>query len=168
MIILCADAQARYGDLDGARERYTKAVQRYDLDWPEAVFEAFTTFENVHGSLETVLSTRKHITQAQKKLSRRREREAQAQAAEQAAYAQQQADAVAAAAAAEPVALAVEVVSEPMVVDGAPATVTAEVVQPAAAEVSAPAVPVTAAPAPATAPATAQDNHADGEAQVKR
>ncbi|CAK9779644.1 hypothetical protein CC85DRAFT_289288 [Cutaneotrichosporon oleaginosum] len=151
--ILCADTQARYGDVDGARERYNKAIQRPDLDWPEAVYEAFITFENVHGTLEALQTARKHIATAQKKLNRRREREAQAQ---QAAYAQQQqqqqAEAAASQAVSEPVAAPAQPIDEAMVVDPAPSTVEA--------------------PAAATAPvaevAAPQDDKAAGEVQIKR
>lgn len=156
MVNLCAEVQARYGDLDGARERYTKAVQRPDLDWPEAVFEAFTNFENVHGSLETFVAARKQIAVAQKKLNRRREREAQAQQAQQAAYAQQQAEAMAAAAPVEAAEPQAEVV-EAMEVDG---------VAPAAVTEAAPAAETSAAASAPAAPAAPTEK--EGEGHVKR
>jgi hypothetical protein len=156
--ILCADTQARYGDLVGARELYDKAIQRPDLDWPEAVFEAFTTFENVHGSLETLQTARKHIGTAQKKLNRRREREAQAQQAAYAQQQQQQAEAAAPVAAVEPAAAPAEPVAEPMAVDSiAPPEVAP---QAAVAE-----EPVAAPVAEAAAPEAAK---ADGEVEIKR
>lgn len=156
MTILCADTQARFGDLDGARERYDKAIQRHDLDWPEAVFEAFTTFENVHGSLETLQAARKHIGTAQKKLNKRREREAQAQQAQQAAYAQQQAAAAAAVVGAAPA----ESVAEPMAVDNVALTASAEAAPQVVAE--------TQATAPAAAATAPEGDKADGEVQIKR
>ncbi|BEI87723.1 uncharacterized protein CcaverHIS019_0104410 [Cutaneotrichosporon cavernicola] len=165
--ILSADTQARYGDVDGARERYNKAIQGPDLDWPEAVFEAFTTFENVHGSLETIQAARKHIGTAQKKLNRRREREAQAQQAQQAAYAHPQAEA-AAPVAAEPATAPAEPAVEPMVVDSvAPAVASTEAAPPTSAqEKSAVAEKPSAAVAPGTT-ASAGDK-ADGEVEIKR
>lgn len=167
MTILCADAQARYGDLDGARERYTKVTPKWDLDWPEGVFEAFANFENVHGSLETVVAARKVIGGAQKKLNRRREREAQIQQAQQVAYAQQQAEVVAATIGAEPAVTPGEPAAEPMAVDGVEsAHAVAAVSQPAASEAAAPAAIVAVPATPAAPPA--QQEQAGEEAQIKR
>ncbi|GMK58444.1 hypothetical protein CspeluHIS016_0504760 [Cutaneotrichosporon spelunceum] len=158
--MLSADTQARYGDVDGARERYNKAIQRPDLDWPEAVFEAFVTFENVHGSLETLQAARKHIGTAQKKLNRRREREAQAQQAQQAQ--------VAARVPTEPAAVPVDTTSEPMAVDSvAPAAASTETVpQTVVEEGQATAEKLTTAVAPEAAMPAGRT--ADSEVEIKR
>ncbi|WOO76790.1 putative RNA-binding protein [Vanrija pseudolonga] len=96
--ILRADAQARTGDLEAARHVYESAIQRTDLDWPEAVYEAFILFENVYGDLDTLLKARRSIAREQQKVNRRRQK--QAEQTQQAALEAYQAEAAAAAAAA--------------------------------------------------------------------
>lgn len=83
--IMCADAQARIGETEAARRLFIHAVGRRDLDWPEAVYDAFTLFENTHGTLETLREAKSKIHHEQLKLNRRRQKaaEAEAQAAEQ-------------------------------------------------------------------------------------
>ncbi|WVR06547.1 hypothetical protein IAU60_003578 [Kwoniella sp. DSM 27419] len=54
----------------------SKAIHRSDLDWPEAVFEAFLQFEQLHGSLDSLLEAKKAISREQEKLVRRREKAA--------------------------------------------------------------------------------------------
>lgn len=63
-----------------AREGYTTAIQRSDLDWPEAVYEAFAQFESIHGTVETVFQTARKIEKESEKLARRREKTAQTMA----------------------------------------------------------------------------------------
>lgn len=53
------------------------AIQRSDLDWPEAVYEAFTQFESIHGTVETILLAARKIEKESEKLARRREKTAQ-------------------------------------------------------------------------------------------
>ncbi|EJT49300.1 hypothetical protein A1Q1_01600 [Trichosporon asahii var. asahii CBS 2479] len=151
--IMCADAQARIGETDAARKLYTQAIGRKDLDWPEAVYDAFTLFENTHGSLETLREAKKAIGHEQQKLNRRRQKAAEAQAQVEQQYQQQAAAAAAAAeSAAAPVAAP----------DGEPAAEgTADVTM---AEVEA--APVTA---PEASAAPAQEPKKDEEEpQLKR
>ena len=49
-------------------------MQRSDLDWPEAVFEALTQSENIHGTIATIQSASEVIEHEQEKLNRRRAR----------------------------------------------------------------------------------------------
>jgi hypothetical protein len=56
------------------------------LDWPEAVYEAFIQFEDVHGDIDSMLQTRNRITKETQKLARRREKQQEQLAAE---YAEQ-------------------------------------------------------------------------------
>lgn len=93
--ILCADAQARIGETDAARKLYTQAIGRKDLDWPEAVYDAFTLFENTHGTLETLREAKKLIGHEQQKLNRRRQKAAEVQAQAEQQYQQQAAAAAA-------------------------------------------------------------------------
>lgn len=58
------------------------AIQRSDLDWPEAIYEAFTQFENIHGTVETILLAARKIEKESEKLARRREKTAQTLAAQ--------------------------------------------------------------------------------------
>ncbi|WVQ78414.1 hypothetical protein IAT38_000500 [Cryptococcus sp. DSM 104549] len=116
--ILRTAVEVRRGDEDSARELFTNAIHRSDLDWPEAVYEAFIQFETIHGTLETLSKTKKKIEVAQEKLAKRREKEAQEAQAYQEMYAAQVAitgDAPVPAAAEVPAALVAE--AEAMDVD---------------------------------------------------
>lgn len=146
--IMCADAQARIGETDAARKLYTQAIGRKDLDWPEAVYDAFTLFENTHGTLETLREAKKAIDHEQQKLNRRRQKAAEAQAQAEQQYQQQ---VVAAAAVAVP----------------APAVVAAPVGGEPAAEGTAdvPMADAEAAPAPEAAAASAPEPKKDEEEQ---
>jgi hypothetical protein len=55
------------------------ALQRTDLDWPEAVHEAFIQFETVHGDLTSLASANALIETERIKLAKRRERAAEIQ-----------------------------------------------------------------------------------------
>ncbi|WWD05336.1 hypothetical protein V865_003409 [Kwoniella europaea PYCC6329] len=55
---------------------FFKAIQRSDLDWPEAVYDALIQFEHVHGTLDSLLDARTKIEREQEKLSKRREKAA--------------------------------------------------------------------------------------------
>ncbi|KAL7420568.1 Splicing factor [Cryptotrichosporon argae] len=87
-VLLRASVEARpaANDADAARRTYVHAIQRADLDWPEAVYEAFEQFENVHGDLESLRAAQKRIEVEKTKVARRREKEAQRQAEQVAAY----------------------------------------------------------------------------------
>jgi hypothetical protein len=63
--------------MENARTRYAAAIQRSDLDWPEAVYEAFMQFENVHGTGQTIKETTDRITKEAGKVARRREKQAE-------------------------------------------------------------------------------------------
>lgn len=117
--ILHAQAWARQEQVDSARTVYSEAIQRSDLDWPEAVYQAYELFENVHGTFETLTAARKAIDHEKKKVARRREKQA---AQEQAAAVAQYQAAVAAAPAAEGNGITT---AEPMAVDGAAETAAA-------------------------------------------
>ncbi|RXK40070.1 hypothetical protein M231_02710 [Tremella mesenterica] len=82
MTILRSGIETRRGNIEEARNLFTTALQRSDLDWPEAVYDAFIQFENVHGDLDTVLDANKRIAKAQEKLAKRREKAAQEQTAQ--------------------------------------------------------------------------------------
>jgi hypothetical protein len=160
--ILVANAQARIGDIDAARNVYASAITRWDLDWPEAVYEAYIMFENVHGDLHTLLDAREQIDKQLTKVNRRRQKEAEKL---QAAAAEEYRVAVAAQAAAPAPApvteqVEVEVTSSAMDVDPTATPAASIQVVPNAATAAAPAAaPAAAVPAPsaesaATAPAT--------------
>ncbi|KAK8858792.1 hypothetical protein IAR55_003022 [Kwoniella newhampshirensis] len=76
MILDKPSKASRRGSLDQARDLFVKSIQRHDLDWPEAVYEAFVQFENVHGELGTVLEAKQHIEREQEKVAKRREKAA--------------------------------------------------------------------------------------------
>lgn len=76
---------SRRDDVDRAREIFEKSIQRTDLDWPEAIYEAFIQLEVVHGSPQTLQDTIKKIEKEQEKLAKRREKAA----AEASAYQEQ-------------------------------------------------------------------------------
>ena len=69
----------RRKNIDAAREILVAAMKRTDLDWPEAVSEAWLRFENIHGSMETLVAAQKTIEAEMQKLSRRREKDARLQ-----------------------------------------------------------------------------------------
>lgn len=69
----------REGNIDNARETLLTAIQRTDLDWPEAVYEALIQFENVHGTLDSLADAIKQIEAEKQKLVKRREKAAQEQ-----------------------------------------------------------------------------------------
>jgi hypothetical protein len=69
-------ALARRQDAVTARETYISAIGRTDLDWPEAVYEAYLTMETLHGTLETVAQAKANIRREQTKLAKRREKAA--------------------------------------------------------------------------------------------
>ncbi|WVO20839.1 uncharacterized protein IAS62_002139 [Cryptococcus decagattii] len=83
--LLRANVEVRRDDVDRAREIFEKSIQRTDLDWPEAIYEAFIQLEVVHGSPQTLQDTRKKIEKEQEKLAKRREKAA----AEASAYQEQ-------------------------------------------------------------------------------
>nr|XP_031864419.1 uncharacterized protein CI109_000333 [Kwoniella shandongensis]KAA5531491.1 hypothetical protein CI109_000333 [Kwoniella shandongensis] len=76
MVLLRTAVYTRRGALDDARELFIKSIQRHDLDWPEAIYEAFIQFENVHGGLDTLFEARQHIEKEQEKVTKRREKAA--------------------------------------------------------------------------------------------
>lgn len=65
-----------------ARQIYANAIQRSDLDWPEAVFEAYLQFEDIHGTVDSILHTRKQVAKESQRLARRREKQQSQMAAE--------------------------------------------------------------------------------------
>ncbi|ODO10809.1 hypothetical protein I350_01407 [Cryptococcus amylolentus CBS 6273] len=77
--LLRAGVEIRRDDASAARDIFEDAIARTDLDWPEAVYEAFIQFEIVHGDPNTLLQTKKKIEKEQEKLARRRAKEAAAQ-----------------------------------------------------------------------------------------
>ncbi|WVQ71771.1 hypothetical protein IAR50_001312 [Cryptococcus sp. DSM 104548] len=77
--LLRAGVEIRRDDPSAARDIFEDAIARTDLDWPEAVYEAFIQFELVHGDPNTLLQTKKKIEKEQDKLARRRAKEAAAQ-----------------------------------------------------------------------------------------
>jgi hypothetical protein len=101
-------ALARRQDAVTARETYISAIGRTDLDWPEAVYEAYLTMETLHGTLETVAQAKANIRREQTKLAKRREKAA----AEQYQYHQQAAEVAQASTGAEG---QVEVVEVPLI-----------------------------------------------------
>ncbi|KAK4688382.1 squamous cell carcinoma antigen recognized by T-cells 3, partial [Tremellales sp. Uapishka_1] len=79
MILLRAGVEARQGNIEQTRQLFLNGISRSDLDWPEAVYEAFAQFENVHGTLETLAESEKKIDKEREKVTRRREKAAQEQ-----------------------------------------------------------------------------------------
>lgn len=73
---------SRRGNVAGARQMFAIAIQRSDLDWPEAVYEAYLQFEDVHGSVDSILQTRSKIVKETQRLARRRERQQEQSLAE--------------------------------------------------------------------------------------
>jgi hypothetical protein len=65
-----------------ARAIYAAAIQRSDLDWPEAVFEAYLQFEDIHGTVDSILQIRSKIAKETQRLARRREKQQEQLAAE--------------------------------------------------------------------------------------
>lgn len=159
MAILLANAQARQGDIDSARQVYEKAIQRWDLDWPEMVYESFILFENIYGTLDSVVAARQKIDKELAKVNRRRQREAERQQAPEQYRAAAEAQAVTEVPATAPETVTSEVVPVP--------ATTAEVVAAPPTDVSAastvpPAVAAASSSETAMAPAAAEpgaDDH---------
>lgn len=80
---------ARRQDRTEARKTYATAIERTDLDWPEAVHEAYIQFETIHGTLDTLAQAKVAVKREQVKLAKRREKAAAEQYQYQ--YYQQQA-----------------------------------------------------------------------------
>lgn len=73
---------SRRGNRTAARQIYAAAIQRSDLDWPEAVFEAYVQFEDIHGTVDSILQTRSKVAKETQRLARRREKQHEQMAAE--------------------------------------------------------------------------------------
>ena len=69
----------RRSNIEIARTIFAAAIQRTDLDWPEAIYEAYDRFEVIHGSLETLADAKSKIEVEQQKLAKRREKASQGQ-----------------------------------------------------------------------------------------
>jgi hypothetical protein len=69
----------RRGNIDTARSTFTDGIERTDLDWPEAVFEAFLRFETIHGDLNTLAEATNRIYVEEVKLAKRRQKATQEQ-----------------------------------------------------------------------------------------
>jgi hypothetical protein len=67
--------RSRRGNSTAAKEIYANAIQRSDLDWPEAIFEAYSQFEDIHGDVDSILQTRSKIAKESQRLARRREKQ---------------------------------------------------------------------------------------------
>nr|XP_018262120.1 uncharacterized protein I303_05135 [Kwoniella dejecticola CBS 10117]OBR84278.1 hypothetical protein I303_05135 [Kwoniella dejecticola CBS 10117] len=76
MVLLHADTLSRHGEIERARDVFHKALERSDLDWPEAVHEALLRFECVHGKLDSLLDAQKRIDRQMEKVIKRREKAA--------------------------------------------------------------------------------------------
>jgi hypothetical protein len=66
---------SRRGNIESARAILSAAIQRSDLDWPETVYEAYTQFENVHGTAQTLTDALARIDKESEKLNRRRQKQ---------------------------------------------------------------------------------------------
>ncbi|OCF40172.1 hypothetical protein I317_05996 [Kwoniella heveanensis CBS 569] len=77
MTLLLTDVLSRSGNVEAAREMFQKSIQRSNLDWPEAVYEAYMLFESIHGSLADIQDAEKRIEKEREKVMRRREKAAQ-------------------------------------------------------------------------------------------
>lgn len=75
MITTRASIASRH-DPNIARHIYINSVTRSDLDWPEAVYEAFIQFENLHGTVDTLIAAKAVIRKEQAKVAKRREKAA--------------------------------------------------------------------------------------------
>jgi hypothetical protein len=73
---------SRRGNTTAARQIYANAIQRSDLDWPEAVFEAYLQFEDMHGTVDSILQTQNKVAKETQRLARRREKQQEQMAAE--------------------------------------------------------------------------------------
>ncbi|ORY30589.1 hypothetical protein BCR39DRAFT_529041 [Naematelia encephala] len=78
-VILLASVESRRGNVAQAGDIYSKAIQRSDLDWPEAVYEAFIRHENIHGTVANIQEVTLRIKKEEEKVLRRREKAAQEQ-----------------------------------------------------------------------------------------
>ncbi|WVN86727.1 uncharacterized protein L203_101899 [Cryptococcus depauperatus CBS 7841] len=72
--LLRTGVEVRRDDIATAREIFEKAIQRTDLDWPEAVYEAFIQLEVIHGTPQSLHESKKKIDKEQEKLLKRREK----------------------------------------------------------------------------------------------
>lgn len=70
---------SRRNKLNIVRSIFVNSIERTDLDWPEAVYEAFLRFETIHGSLQTLAQAMAKIDTEQQKLERRRQKASQEQ-----------------------------------------------------------------------------------------
>ena len=78
-LVTCSAEISRRGNIDEARQAFISAIQRSDLDWPEAIYDAFVQFENVHGDLTSLLAATKMVGKEQDKVTKRREKVAREQ-----------------------------------------------------------------------------------------
>ncbi|ORX37192.1 hypothetical protein BD324DRAFT_681110 [Kockovaella imperatae] len=76
LILQRTGIEERRKNFDAARSIYTSAMNRSDLDWPEAVSEAWLRFEHIHGTVETLVAAQRAVEVEMLKLARRRERDA--------------------------------------------------------------------------------------------
>ena len=72
----------RRNNIDIARSILVDGIQRTDLDWPEAVFEAFLRFETIHGDLTSLADATRKIGVEEAKLAKRRQKASQEQLAQ--------------------------------------------------------------------------------------
>ncbi|KAI0084788.1 hypothetical protein BDY19DRAFT_1077256 [Irpex rosettiformis] len=74
--IAYTDALIRLGMYDQARNVFREIAPK-NLDWPEAVWEAWTAFEQVHGSVEELEDCFDRIERAQKQVNAKRAKDAE-------------------------------------------------------------------------------------------
>ncbi|KAJ7067860.1 hypothetical protein C8F01DRAFT_1078564 [Mycena amicta] len=82
--ITYTDALIRYEQYEQARETFVDLHKKH-LDWPEAIWEAWIAFENLHGSVEEIEACGDKIEKAQYVVNTRRAKDAERQAAQYAA-----------------------------------------------------------------------------------
>lgn len=68
---LTANAFSKQGRVDEARNAFKDIVTK-NLDWPEAIFEAWISFEHLHGSVEEIEECMDKVDRAQNLLNARR------------------------------------------------------------------------------------------------
>lgn len=73
---LYTETLLKFGDINKARATFKDAAFK-NLDWPEAILEAWLTFEHLHGSVKDVDACLDTIGQAQHKINTRRAKEAE-------------------------------------------------------------------------------------------
>ncbi|KLO06957.1 hypothetical protein SCHPADRAFT_670625 [Schizopora paradoxa] len=100
-----AEGLVDQGKIDEARAVYAEVAGK-KVDWPEAIFDAWESFEHLHGSLESLQDCLQKVERAQQQVNTRRAKEA-----ERAAYQAAQV-AVETQAATVPVTEAMEIVQE--------------------------------------------------------